>query len=375
MGSRSTAFLLVTALMASGCGHGEPAGVPFTKIDLPAGSAPVVLSAAGDALLIGVRRDGQPTVPGLLRRGPDGAVTEIPVTGTSPYGMLARWYSIAADGDRLVALGGERGGAHSNVRWSVWTGSTTGLTEKLQGFSVFGGWGAGELVSSVLTPAGPALIGSWQSAQVGLDVSVWTADGDVWTRQNSAGTALESTRQALQFAKSATSVQQGILIAGTRLTIGPGDSRQLPMVWRSAAGNTGWTATPLPDAGKSGVATAARCWDATCAVTGSVDGRLAVWHLTGDTWTRLPGAQPIPAADDARLAAPIDIDGTTVQMVSDGGQVKIARADNGQWTARTASGPTGTVTEAVRIGGTVYILAGADEDNQTLWRVDVGALR
>jgi hypothetical protein len=147
------------------------------------------------------------------------------------------------------------------------------------------------------------------------------------------------------------------------------------MVWRSAIGNTGWTATPLPDAGKIGVAAAVRCWDSTCAVAGSVDGKLAVWRLTGDTWTRLPGAQPIAVAEDAHLTAPIDIDGATVHIVAEDGQVKVARADNGQWTVRTVSGPTGTVTATARIGGTVYILAGPDEDNQTLWRVDADALR
>jgi hypothetical protein len=288
---------------------------------------------------------------------------------------LAKWYSISSDGDRIVGLGGERGGAHSNVRWSVWTGSVTGLDEKLQGFSVFGGWGAGELVSAVLTPVGPALIGSWQSAQVGLDVSVWTSDGDVWARQNSAGTVLESTRQALPFARAASPLGQGILIAGTQLTIGPGKSGQVPVMWRSSSGNTGWTATPLPDAGLNGIAMAVRCWDSTCAVAGSVDGKLAVWRLTGDTWTRLPGAQPIAVTEKAELAAPVDIDGHLTQIVSDGGQVKIARADGDAWTVHNANGPTGTVTSVAKIGGTVYVLAGPDEEHQVLWQVAADSLR
>jgi hypothetical protein len=366
---------LVAALVMGGCEPAAPVAVSFTKVDLPAGAMPVVLSSARDALLIGVRRDGQPVVPGLLRRGPDGAITEVPVNGASPYGLVAKWYSIDSDGDRIVGLGGERGGAHANVRWSVWTGSAAGLTEHEQGFSVFGGWGAGELVSAVLTPPGPALIGSWQSAQVGLDVSVWTSAGDVWARQSSTGSVLESTRKALRFAKSATPLGQGILVAGMQLSVEPGNSRQDPVVWRSSSGNTGWAVSTLPDAGQSGIAQAVRCWDATCGVAGSVDGKLAVWRLTGDTWTRLPGTQQITVTEKAQLTAPIDIDGRMTQFVSEDGQVKVARADGDTWTVRTVAGPTGTVTAATKIGGTVYVVAGPDENTQSLWQISVDTLR
>jgi len=232
---------LVLVLVGVGCGvggPGEPAAVRFTAVDLPAGAAPVVLLGAGDALLIEVRRDGQPVVPGLLRRGSDGAVTEVAVHGASPYGVLATWRSIASDGDRMVAIGGERGGAHGHVRWSVWTGSAAGITEQVQGFSTFGGYEAGDLVDAVLTPVGPALIGSWASAKVGFDIAVWTADGETWTRQSSAGTALESDADTLGFPMAAAALQQGMLVAGWQLALDAG-GRQQPVVWRSSSANTG----------------------------------------------------------------------------------------------------------------------------------------
>jgi hypothetical protein len=379
-------FLLVVALMMAAvgsCGVGgvnEPVAVPFTAVDLPAGARPVTLSQAGDALLIGVRRDGQPVVPGLLRRGPDGVVTDIAVHAVTPYGLLATWHSIASDGQRILAIGGERGGAHGNVRWSVWTGSTegtAGITEQRQGFSTFGGYGAGELIDAVLTPVGGALIGSWESAQVGYDIAVWTAngaDGEVWTRQSSAGTALESDHHVLGFPMAATMLGRGILIAGWQLPLGAGGHQQ-PVVWRSTFGNTGWTKSPLPDVGQTGAALAVRCWNTACGVAGRLDGKLTVWRLADDTWVRLAGAPPITLGDRDRLAAPIEVDGRLLQVVSDGGQVTIARADGDRWTIRAAAGPTGTVTAVTRVGDVIYLLAGPNENTQILWRTDIASIR
>ncbi|PRY35150.1 hypothetical protein [Umezawaea tangerina] len=375
---RGRVLAVVVAVLVAGCtaapggtGSAGPAPVVLTKVELPAGSVPVVLAAAGDALLVGVRRDGQSVVPALLRRGADGAFTDVPLTAATPYGMLATWYSLAVDGDRVLAIGGERGGAHGNVRWSAWTGTTAGVSEKLQGFSVFGGWGAGELNDAVWTPAGPLLVGTWQSLKVGSDVAVWTADGDTWVRQSSAGTALENTPESLGFPLAATTTGPGVLVAGWRLAGG----KQEPAVWRSTSGNTGWTAAALPDAGTTGAAVAVRCWDGACGASGWVDGKLAVWKVTDGAATRLSGAPPIAVGDRDRLAAPVDVDGRLTQFVADGGRVQVAQADGAGWTVRDVSGPSGAVTAVVRVGDVVYLVAGADDSSRTLWRVDAAALR
>jgi hypothetical protein len=55
--------------------------------------------------------------------------------------------------------------------------------------------------------------------------------------------------------------------------------------------------------------------------------------------------------------------------------VKIVRVDGDQWNVRAMDGPSGTVTAVTKVGNTVYVLAGPDENTQTLWRADVTSLR
>ena len=377
-------LLVVTLLSAAGaCSAGDgggggagsaPPAVAFTKVELPAGAAPVVLAAAGDDLLIGTRRAGQEVVPGLLRLGQQGQPVELAVHGATPYGLLARWSSIAADGERIVGLGGERGGAHGHVRWSVWTAAPDGIAEQRQGFSTFGGYAAGDIVDAVLTPTGSALVGAWESAQLGFDVAVWTPAGEDWLRQSSAGTALESSEGSLGFPMAATAAGPGILVAGWGVTLGTGNSSQQPVVWRSEVDTSGWTRTTLPDGGRIGAALAARCWDGGCGVAGRADGNLAVWELRDASWARRSGLPAVPVGDRDRLAAPIEVGDRLNQFVSDGGHVTLAQANGDGWTVRPTDGPAGTVTAVTAVGDTLYLLAGPDEDDQTLWRADLAAL-
>lgn len=241
-------------------------------------------------------------------------------------------------------FGGERGGAHGNVRWSVWDGTASGVAEKPQGFSTFGGYGAGDMTAAVITPAGAALVGSWNSEQTGLDVAVWTADGDTWTGRSSAGTALESIQAALGFPMAASVLGQGVLVTGRQ----PAE-RIRPVVWQSTKGVDGFAKTALPDAGSSGSTISAACQGSTCGVAGQVDGRLAVWRLVDGTWTRLAGAPPIPVGDKDQLPAPLEIDARWMQLVSEGGQVKIAPpGTRNPWPARC---PTRNPLVAAHHGG------------------------
>ena len=239
--------LTLVVVVASGCSSSPGAGpdvaaVRFIPVDLPGGAVPEVLAAAGQDVLVGVRYDSPAPHPGLLRLGPgETGTTEVPLLPATGYGRTASWYSLTSDGRQVLGVGGDRGGAHGNVRWSVWSGSDTGVHEQPQAFSTFGGWGAGDLIDGVLTPAGPAVVGSWQSADAGLDVAVWTADGDTWTRTDSAGTPLQSTRQTLGFATDATAFEEGIVVAGWQVT--SGKTGPTPVVWRSTGEDTGWTRT------------------------------------------------------------------------------------------------------------------------------------
>jgi hypothetical protein len=344
--------VLTVVLLLAACGAAPPATVPFTRVDLPAGAVPTRIAANGDELVVGVSQGGK---PGMLRYE-NGHTTEIPLTPATPYGEQAEWFSVAAHGDDVLAVGGKSGGAHMNVRWSVWRGTWAGLAEQPQKFSAFGGYGAGALVDGVLPSTGPLLVGVWQGATVGSEPTLWTTDGTEWNRQSSAGTALESTGAALKFPMSATANGADVAIAGWQMAQG----RQQPVVWTVHDGTA--SLTPLPDAGESGMAITVSCTD-TCAVAGRVDGRLAVWRGSGNTWRRVTDVPDVPVGDDDRPAPPV---GDTL-VYSDGGAVRVATLGGD---ASDAAGPSGVVTAIARVGDTTYVLAGPDKDNQTLWRAD-----
>lgn len=356
------ALLAVAMLVLAACGAGGsgvaatgPAPAPAAVIDLPGAAEPEALAASNGTVLVAVRRDDR---PGLVRRAPDGTLTELPVTPSSGYGASAHWYAITADGDRVLAVGGDRGGAHGNVRWSVWTGSPAGITEHSQAFSTFGGWGAGDVIGAVFTPTGPVLVGSWESAVVGSDVVVWTAAGDEWNRTPSAGTPLESTRTTLNFALAATRGVAGALVVGWR----SGAAGQTPAVWSQVG--AGWEASALPDGGRIGVALAASCAQAECAVAGRVDGLLALWRFVDGRWTRVAGLPPIAVGDRDPIAAPILTAGRIVQVAADGARVvTVDVAASGATTGPIITAPvaavTGPVRAAVAGGADAYVLAGA----------------
>ena len=367
--------LVLVLLGASSCaapsGAPGPASVRFVAVDLPAGAVPEVLAAAGQDVLVGVRVDDRE--PRLFRLGPDAIATDVPAVPATGYGRTATWYSVVSDGHRVLAVGGDRGGAHGNVRWSVWSGSVTGVREQPQAFSTFGGWGAGDLIDGVLAPDAAALVGSWQSSGAGLDLAVWTADGDTWSRIDSTGTPLASTRESLGFATDATNLGSGIVVAGWQ--VGGGQRGPAPVVWQSAALTSGWTRTPLPDAGATGAAVAVRCAETACAVAGRVDGNLALWRSTDGTWSRVAGVPPLRVGDTDPLPAPLNPIGPITQVVSDGPVVRIVRMDGSTAAVHTAEGPAGPASAVVEVGGSVYLVAGPDEHTRRLWRADAAALR
>jgi hypothetical protein len=351
----------MAVLLAAACASAAPAEPAEMRLDavvLPDGAEPQVLTVAGDALLVGVHRGEGPTRPGVLRRAADGTVTDIPTQASTPYGKTASWYALTTDGTQILGVGGDRGGAHGNVRWSVWTGTAAGVAERIQAFSTFGGWGAGDLVGAVLAPTGPALVGSWQSDGAGLDVAVWTPNGDDWERHSSTGSALASTRATQGFATSATRGVDGVLVTGWQVG-GVGHPGQAPVVWWAAdpaAG--GWTRTPLPDPGSAGVAVTGTCDASGCAVAGRVDGTLAVWRLVDGRWARVTGLPAVAVDDTDPLPAPLLVDGRIVQVVSDHGSLAVLDVDGARVTRHPVAGAGGPVTAAVAVGSTVYLLAG-----------------
>jgi len=344
-GMRRLTFAVL--LVLAGCSAGaDDNGIGFTAVDLIA--KPEALSTHGDALLIGTRPADHPE---LVTRSKDGTLTNVRLTPGTPYGKVAHWYSLSSDGATITGLGGERGGAHGNVRWSAWTGDTGQIVEKPQAFSTFGGYGAGELLAVARTAQGPLIIGTWESAKAGLDIAVWTYAADTWSRQPSAGTVLESSQELLRFPIAATPSGDGVLVAGWQIAKGTVSAA----VWRFDG--KAWTTAALPD---GDAALAARCWDGTCHVVGRGKGKL-VWWKSGPEmaeWTKVT-TPDVPVGDDADLAAPISVNGTPTLFIDHNGVQAVSEKD-----VRPAVGPTGEVVAVEKAGDQVFVIAG-----DRLWRL------
>ena len=365
-------FLVATAALgactsAEGGGSATPTAtanpgpnLTWSAVPLPAGVETRTLTTMGDRLLVGGLRAGDTTEtpsPAMLTIDAAGTQTPVPLNPQSPYAPVARWYSVATDGTRIVAIGGANGGAHANVRWTTWSGTLAGVDELPQSFYAFGGWGAGELVEAVITPGGDALVGSWGGAKAGLDAAVWTFADRVWTRQDPAGTALESTATVLVGPRGATRDGAGILVAGSALHLDEG-VRQTAAVWRSAGVNSGWHRIDLPDVGDHSEAVAARCGDATtpngCVVAGQVEERLAVWAVDGDHATRLTGVPDLAVGDQDVVPAPVTSGSTTVLVSPNGATAALlSRAGGSAWAQ--SAGPSGRPAAAAMVGDRLYV--------------------
>lgn len=341
-------------------GTAAPAAGPtltWTPTALPAGLEARTLTTLGERLLVGALRAGNPPAPAMLVVDAAGTSTSVPVTPSSPYGFEARWYSVATDGRRVIAIGGANGGAHANVRWTTWAGTAAGLVELPQSFYTFGGWGAGDLVEAVITPSGDALVGSWGGAQAGLDTAIWTFTDPTWTRRDSAGTALESTAELLAGPRGATVDGTGLLVTGSALHLTPGAIRQTATVWRSPGLDTGWTRVDLPDAGAHSEAVSAHCPppDAVCVAAGQVDGALALWRVDAERAERLRGVPSLAVGDQDPVPAPLHAGGVTLVVSPSGtGTAVVSGVDAGGAWALSA-GPAGRPVAAALVGRRLYV--------------------
>jgi hypothetical protein len=367
---RRLATVAIILATLSACSDDKPAGpapVAWSKVDVgPA--EPVKLTAHDDQLLIGLRHRDAEVVPELqLLEGGQRKPIRVTPNPASPYAAEAIWYSIAYDGKQLLALGGASGGAHSNTRWTVWSGTLqTGLVERPQNFWTFGGQTAGDLYSAVITPSGRALLGSWGGVQTGNDAMVWLPDAtETWSRQDPTKTALQSTPSLLVGGGYGTTLGESILIVGSQVRLAPNVVAQEAAVWRSAKLNQGWTRIVMPEPGNRSQANTASCTTASCTISGYVDGKLAMWQLDASgTAKRLQGVPSIPVGDKDKLPPPIVDGDTVVQIVAQDNKVQMLTGQDGQWTVQDAQGPEGLVTDAVLMPDhKLYLIAGT-----SLWQ-------
>lgn len=357
---RRALLLVVLLLLVTSCSEEKPRTVSWSQVQLPA--EPVVVTGHGDQLLVGLRDRTAKVVPRLLLiEGDKQSEVELSPDPSSPYAALAVWKSIAYDGRQVLALGGAAGGAHSNVRWTVWTGTTAAVTEHPQEFNTFGGPDAGALHSAVIGPAGQALLGSWASKVSGLDAAVWLPEGTKWIRQDSAGTVLRSTPGLLPGPGDATVFGESIVQTGSQVRLAPNVVRQEAAVWTSRRLNDGWSGFALPDGGERSHGQRVTCGEKLCTVAGWVEGKLALWQFDPakpDSARRLKGLPDIAVGDKTPLPPPVLDGDQIVQVFADGNHVKVLRGGDDSWAVKTSEGPTGDVTDARLVGRTLYLIAG-----------------
>jgi hypothetical protein len=359
---------LLGLLMVAACGGIDrpaepPATLEWALMDLPQTMSPRSLALAGQGLLVGGRSSVGGDHPVLAAVAGDGTARTVRLRPRTPYAKKADLVSL--DGDKaneVVALGAARGGAHSNVRWTVWRGTSDGLVEHPQTFETFGGQSAGGLTDIVLTADGPMIAGTWSSTSGrGLDAAVWLPEGERWVRQPSAGTPLANDDEVQVAPWAAAGHGQTMIITGSLLTF-PDGLRQQAAVWTWPRRSDVWTVTQLPEAGERSEALSVRCADA-CWVSGSVDGQVALWQVgTGEPLReRLPGGLAVDGGTRTILTG----DGRPGVVFSLAGRTTLVVRNETGWT--TFAAPDGTVVDAIAVADRVYAVVGSDPLITRLW--------
>jgi hypothetical protein len=362
---------LVGLLVVAACTPGPtPSPEPhrtlaWSALELPDGLNPSSLAVGGDALLVGGRSTTGGEHPGMVSVAADGTVTPLALRPTSPYAKVADLSSLATDGRTVYALGRAHGGAHSNFRWTTWQGSATGgLVEYPQSFYTFGGWEAGGLLDVVVTSDGPAIAGSWSSADgTGLDAAVWRLTGKVWKREASSGSPLANTPEVQVAPRSAAGHGSTMIISGSVITF-PDGVQQSAAVWTRAGAKGSWQLVRLPEPGRTSEALSVACAE-DCWVAGHADGQHALWRLPADGGaTRESGLPAQPVDVDGPNPRTVVVQGRPGVLSSSGGKTTLLLQDDDGWTS--TAGPDGIVQDATVLGDRLYAVIGAGAQTR-LW--------
>ena len=347
----------------------------WSRIVLPESVAASSLASMADELLVGGRASAGGDHPVLFVVDSAGSPRPVPLQPNSPYAKVADLVSVAARGNKVVALGAAHGGAHANFRWTVWSGSTKQLDDYPQTFETFGGQSAGGLLDIVHTSEGPAIAGTWAAPAGGLDAAVWLPRGERWIRQNSTGTALANTPQVQVAPRSATAAGSAMIIMGSVITFGDG-AEQRAAVWTWPTQQSSWTLTQLPEAGTHSEALSSRCTQ-TCWVSGHADGHVALWSFE-------PGHANDSASRDSTLPPlEIDTDGPGARTILSGDQPGVIFSYNGKtrllvhdsqngWQVFAA--PAGSVLDAISVADRLYAIIKIN-DSVGLWATDLATTR
>ncbi len=377
------ALALALTAGAAGCSGDPvpgpaPAELTWSEVALPTGLTPVTLATSGTSVIVGARAKQRP-VPRLLTGPSPTDLQELQVTPRSPYAFEAIWFSVATRGRQIEAVGGARGGAHGNYRWSTWSGTAARVAEQEQPFGVFGSYGAGDLVGVAFAGDSAVILGAWQSEQTGLDIATWLRTGHRWKRQPSTGTALASTPTELLSAAAIASTgdvdgdggDDGLVLSGSVTRLGQGSVRVDPAVWVSPAPSGPWQRVDLPRPAGSALteAHAASCRADGCTVVGASAGRLVVWRLEGIKATQRGAVPAVTLAENGRALPPVHLSAHEVVLVP-GGAFTVVVQSQGEGAERWAvqAGPRGTPVSAVVHGDDVLVVTRDAAGVGHLWR-------
>lgn len=239
------------------------------------------LTAADGGVLVGGHRGPQPFLAQLT----DSGVVPVALHPNEPYAATATLVRLAANGESRYALGTAIGGAHSNARWTAWTGSAEAVTNHPQEFFTFGGHDAGPLLGVAVVAHRPIIVGV-RTTETGTRAALYAADGDRWVA-GPAEAALSSDRTRELSFTATTSAGDDLVVVGDELLLRPG-LPQSPAVWIGRPGQWQQVLLPVPD-GLSGPgpawATSVTCADQHCWIAGWAHARPMVWQveLSGPT--------------------------------------------------------------------------------------------
>lgn len=235
-------LLLVAATGCRSASTPEPEVIAWRET--PVAATIVTLASEGEDVLVGVEADG----PGVLRVH-DGRPQALQLAPATAYGQRARWLQISSGAAGMVAVGGARGGAHANVRWTAWDAAPgqSRLREREQTFETFGGWDAGSLAGVAQTGGEAVIIGSW-AGTTGLDGALWRRRGDRWTRVTPTPAVFASSRTSLVTIEAVAGGTR-LVALGDRLAL-TGERASHPTLWAAPAAGGPWSEQQLPGAGR-----------------------------------------------------------------------------------------------------------------------------